>query len=212
MTEAEFLAAIQQNPFNAALLARLPVLGLPDCWLVSGSLFQTVWNLQCDLAPTHGIKDYDIFYFDPDTSWDAEDAVIARGRDVFADLDVEVEIRNQARVHLWYEKKFGAPYPLLLRATDGIDRFLSPCSQVGVRANDLALYAPKGLDDVAAMVARPNPVPNYDRGRFLEKAQRWQARWPRLPSPSERSAARFVGAVVTVALVDDGDIAIQTYA
>ena len=55
MTEAEFLAAIQQNPFNAALLARLPVLGLPDCWLVSGSLFQTVWHLQCDVAPTHGI-------------------------------------------------------------------------------------------------------------------------------------------------------------
>jgi hypothetical protein len=100
VTEAEFFATALRNPFNRELLARLPALGLPDCWLISGSLFQKVWNIQSGFSVTHGIKDYDVFYFDPDTSWKAEDAVIARGRATFADLGVTVEIRNQARVHL----------------------------------------------------------------------------------------------------------------
>jgi hypothetical protein len=180
MTEPEFLSLIQCNPNNAAILERLPQLGQADCWLVSGALFQTVWNLRSGLPPAHGILDYDIFYFDPDTSWDAEDRVIARGNDVFADLGVMVQIRNQARVHLWYEKKFAMPYPPLTRATDGIDRFLMQCSQVGVRPAPAGfeLYAPKGLDDVAAMVVRPNRVANFNEARFLEKARRWQAVWP----------------------------------
>jgi hypothetical protein len=180
MTEPEFLDLVRRNPANAAILERMPQLGLADCWLVSGALFQTVWNLRCGLPAAHGILDYDIFYFDPDTSWEAEDRVIARGNEIFADLGVVVQIRNQARVPLWYEKKFGMPYPPVARATDGIDRFLMHCSQVGVRPSPTGfeLYAPKGLDDVAAMIVRPNLVPNFNRARFLEKALRWQAVWP----------------------------------
>src|SRR5271156_1123478 len=105
MTEDEFLAAILRNPNNAAILALLPQLELADCWLVSGALFQTVWNLRCGLPTTHGIKDYDIFYFDADTSWESEDIAITHARKLFADLDVVVELRNQARVHLWYQEK-----------------------------------------------------------------------------------------------------------
>jgi len=180
MTEAEFLSVVQCNPFNAELLNRLPALGLPDCWLVSGALFQTVWNFQSGLPSTHGIKDYDVFYFDPDTSWEAENAAIARGRAAFADLAITLEIRNQARVHLWYAEKFGTPYPPLTCATDGIDRFLTPCAQVGICAATGKLYAPNGLQDIAAMLIRPNSVANYSQARLLEKAQRWQALWPRL--------------------------------
>ena len=47
-----FVSEALQNPHNAALLERLPFLGLPDAWLVAGSLFQTVWNLRSGLAPT----------------------------------------------------------------------------------------------------------------------------------------------------------------
>lgn len=182
MSEEEFLARILANPNNRAILARLPELNLPDCWLVSGALFQTVWNLMCGLPPAHGILDYDVFYFDPDTSWEAEDRVIAKGRALFADLGVEVQLRNQARVHLWYAEKFGSSYPPLTCSRDGIDRFLMHCSQVGVQpdAPGFKLYAPKGLDDIAAMLVRPNPVPNFHRARFLEKALRWQAVWPKL--------------------------------
>ena len=49
---------------------RLPSLGIPDAWLVSGGLFQSVWNHVTGRPATHGIRDDDVFYFDPDTSLD----------------------------------------------------------------------------------------------------------------------------------------------
>src|SRR5271170_8086659 len=134
MTESEFVAAVLRNPDIATVLARLQQLEASDAWLVSGALFQTVWNVLTHRAPAYGIKDYDVFYFDPDTSWDAENAVIVRAKHMFADVGAVIEVRNQARVHLWYEAKFGAPYPPLARTTGGIDHFLMHNAQVGICA------------------------------------------------------------------------------
>jgi len=182
--EAEvFVETIKTNPANRAILERLPALGLKDVWLVSGSLFQTVWNVQTDRSVGYGIKDYDIFYFDPDTSWEAEDKIIRRCAEIFADLSVEIEARNQARVHLWYKQKFGSDYTPLGSSCEGIDRFLAIACKVGLSPQEEgapAIYAPNGLEDVADMIVRPNPSDNYTAELYLAKAKRWQARWPEL--------------------------------
>src|SRR5262245_961850 len=143
MDEARFLQLALANPVNRLILDQLPDLGLPDAWLVSGGLFQSVWNSLTGRPPGYGIKDYDLLYFDPDTSWEAEDRAIKRGSTAFAPLGVTVELRNQARVHLWYPEKFGMPYPALTKATDGIDRFLAPACMVGVQnmGQSLQVYA-----------------------------------------------------------------------
>ena len=182
MTESEFIGLVLRNRTNAEILTRLPSLGLSDAWLVSGCLFQTVWNVADGQAPEHGIRDYDLFYFDPDTSWEAEDAAIRRIVEAFFDLGVEVELRNQARAHLWYETKFGAPYPPLMRAAEGIDRFLMHNAMVGLRPNGsgLDVYAPQGFDDIAAKIVRPNKTANFQAARYREKAGRWKALWPSL--------------------------------
>ena len=179
MDEARFRELALSNEVNRAILAGLPGLGLADSWLVSGSLFQTVWNALTGRTPGYGIKDYDVFYFDPDTSWEAEDRAIRRGREAFADLGAEVEIRNQARVHLWYGEKFGRPYPPLTCATDGIDRFLAPACMVGISA-DGEIYAPRGFGDIEEMAIRPNRVANFDADELARKAARWQENWPEL--------------------------------
>ncbi len=179
MNQDQFIAAARANPTNRTVLDRLPQLALPDCWLVSGALFQTVWNVKTGRDPAYGIKDYDIFYFDPDTSYEAEDAAIAKARALFADVPAAIEVRNQARVHLWYEQKFAMPYPPLTRATDGIDRFLMPCAQVGISMAG-KVYAPRGFDDINAMIVRPNHTANFNVDRFLEKGLRWKEQWPEL--------------------------------
>ncbi len=79
-----------------------------------------------------GIRDADLSYFDDDTSWEAEDAVIRAGADLFADLPVPVEIRNEARVHLWYAEHFGAPAPAFRDCADAIDSFAAVCCCYGV--------------------------------------------------------------------------------
>lgn len=35
--------------------------------------------------------------------------MIQSAKHAFRDVPAEVEIRNEARVHLWYQKKFGTP-------------------------------------------------------------------------------------------------------
>lgn len=182
MTEAEFSASVLRNPVNEALLQRLPSLDLPDWWLVSGCLFQTLWNIQTGRDVQYGIRDYDLFYFDPDTSYEAEDAVIRRVRDACADISTAVEVRNQARVHLWYGEKFGVPYPPLRRASEGIDRFLMSCAQLGIRMRGgrVEIYAPAGFDDVVNMIVRPNRLPNFRADQYEAKTARWKALWPEL--------------------------------
>jgi hypothetical protein len=185
MTRDEFLALALQNPINVAVADELLQLALPDAWLVSGCLVQTAWNLLTGRAVDHGIADYDVFYFDPDTSWEAEDAVIRALHARLSQIAVKIEARNQARVHLWYPEKHGLPYRPLGCSTDGIDRFLTRNTQVGIRrAQDgyggYEVYAPHGFDDVAGLIARPNPGSNFSPANYAAKVARWKTLWPEL--------------------------------
>ena len=182
MNQSEFLAAALRNPVNEIIAEKLFELALPDAWLVSGCLVQTVWNGLTNRAVDYGINDYDVFYFDPDTSWAAEDAVIHKLHDACAHLNVKVEARNQARVHLWYGEKHGLPYPPLNCATDGIDRFLTKNTRIGIRRtrNGYDVYAPDGFDDAAGLIVRPNPGPNFSAANYAAKAARWKKLWPEI--------------------------------
>ena len=182
MNTEGFLDAALRNPANEAIARELFEAALPDAWIVSGCLVQTVWNVQTSRAVDHGINDYDIFYFDPDTSWVAEDAVIRKLQQRLAGCDVAIEVRNQARVHLWYPDKHGLPYPPLACSTEGIDRFLTRNTQVGIRRNadGYDVYAPNGFDDIEGMVVRPNPGPNFSPANYAAKAARWKSLWPEL--------------------------------
>lgn len=112
LTDAEFLAIAKQNPVNAELLKRLPALGLNQCHLTAGCLFQAVWNHLSGQPKDWGVSDYDVIYFDDtDLSEKAEEQVVKRVERATEDLGVNVEVTNQARVHIWYPQLFRAPYP-----------------------------------------------------------------------------------------------------
>ncbi|MEM7528369.1 MAG: nucleotidyltransferase family protein [Pseudomonadota bacterium] len=153
--------------------------GLPDAWLVSGALYGNIWNTLTGRACDHGVKDYDILYFDPDTSYEAEDAVIRRWTPAFA-VDPPHEIRNQARVHLWYEAHFGQPYAPLSETREAIRRFASTTHAIGARLNPkLEIYAPYGLDDIFSLRLAPNTrLENH--ATHERKARRQMAAWPEL--------------------------------
>jgi hypothetical protein len=189
------LSLVRRNRINGLLLERLSGLDLRECHLVAGCLFQTVWNCLSGNRPDEHIVDYDVFYYDSsDVSWAAEDAVIRRVQTVVGDLGADVQVRNQARVHLWYEQKFGVECPPLRSAQDGIDHFLSQSSCFGVRCRAGApeVYAPFGYADLFSMTLRPNcrrDLPEV----YYRKARRWVAAWPKLrviswPEAPERSS------------------------
>ena len=182
MNADDFRNLVLRNPVNDALLDALMRLELPDAWIVSGCLTQTIWNIQTGRVIGYGIDDYDVFYFDPDLSWEAEDRVIGLLRETSARLGVRIEVRNQARVHLWYRQKHGTEYPALQCSSDGIDRFLTRCTQVGLqrgRAGD-RVYAPVGFDELERMIVQPNFTPNFSVAAYRRKTGRWLSLWPEL--------------------------------
>ena len=183
-----FEESILANEFVVALLGRMRSSDVPGWYLSGGCLFQTVWNIEHGFEPSAGILDYDLFYFDgSDLSANAELTVREELSRRFADLPIEVEARNQARVHLWYEQEFGAPCRAFQRCEDGIDGFLATCCCFGVRqqkSGELAIYSPHGFDDLFALVVRPNFARTINssqlRGAYEAKVQRWHRVWPKL--------------------------------
>jgi len=183
--EARFIADVLSNRKNAALLERWDALALPDSWLVAGCLFQTVWNRLSGNTPEAGIKDYDIFYFDPDDLSEAGEREVQRRAEVlFSDLDITTEVCNQARVHLWYESHFGHPYPPLNSSKDGIDRFLIPATCVGM--NPQEVYAPNGLALLYSGTLTMNPLTPH-RALYEAKALSYRRRWPWLSQHKNRT-------------------------
>lgn len=174
--QERFRTDVLTNHHNRMILERWHALALPDCWLVAGCLFQTVWNLQAGRAPDADIKDYDLFYFDRgDLSQQAEKSVQAHVDEVLGDLGVPIEATNQARVHVWYESYFGHPYRPLNDTCNGIDRFLIPATCVGICPE--SLYAPNGLEMLYEGVLTTNPLSPYP-DLFESKVASYRSRWP----------------------------------
>lgn len=183
---------VRADPGLMHVLTTVRELGLNDWRVFSGAVYQSVWNAVTDRPVGYGRKDYDLGYFDPDTSWDAEDVVIQRVAAAFDEpFRSEVEVRNQARVHLWFTDRFGEPYEALSGTDEALARFVAPAFAIGVRlkADDtISIAAPFGLEDVFSMTLRPNP--NRPLARGWDKAVAGaRARWPELTVIETESAA-----------------------
>lgn len=185
--ETRLIDIIHGVPTTMRVLRVIRDLDLPDAMVFSGAIYQPVWNHLTGRAPDYGIKDYDVAYHDAsDTSYEAEDVVIQRVAAAFEPpLRALVEVRNQARVHLWFEKKFGAdePYPPLEDSAAALKRFVATAFCVGVRmeADDaLSVFAPFGLDDLFALHLRPNPLRVKGAGGWERTTASAKARWPEI--------------------------------
>jgi len=175
-------AALAQNRSISELLARFDEVGLPDAWLVAGAIAQTVWNLAFGKPAESGIKDVDLVYFDAhDLSPQTEAAHERRLRNLFRHLPVKLDVKNEARVHLWYAARFGYPIAPYSSTEDAIATFPTTATAVGVRrrADLFECCAPFGLDDLFSLVVRPNQR-QITRAIYQAKVEWWRTVWPQL--------------------------------
>lgn len=182
--EARLVAIVRADADLMHVLRTVRDLHLPDWRLVSGAVYQAVWNAITGRPAGYGIKDYDLAYFDAsDVSYEAEDLIIRRVAAAFdAPFRDQAEVRNQARVHLWFQNRFGEPYEPLGSTDEALSRFVAPAFAVGVRLerdDAISIAAPFGLEDVFSMTIRPNPNRPKAKGwtRTVENAR---GRWPEL--------------------------------
>ena len=176
-------AILRATPLLMHVLKTARDLALWDWLVFSGAVYQPVLNHLTGRPLDYGIRDYDLAYFDPsDLSYEAEDRVIRRVRAAFDEpLRSMVEVRNQARVHLWFEAKFGEAYSPLSCTAEALERFTSATFAIGARLEPddrLHIEAPFGLSDLFTLRVRPNP--RRKTAGFARACDNVLRRWPEL--------------------------------
>lgn len=172
---------LTHNKVLAEVLEKTPKLGLPNWYVGAGSISQTVWNIAHNYPPHSHIKDIDLVYFDTNTSYEAEDRFIQKGKKLFRNNAIEVEIRNQARVHLWYPQHFGVKIQPYKSAEDGIASWATTVTCIGVTIQDgqTQIFAPYGLEDLYSLVIRPIKK-QVISSQYKTKTKKWLKIWPKL--------------------------------
>ena len=129
----------------------------------------------------NGIKDFDIVYFDNDISYEKEDSIIKEINNLVYDLNIICDVKNEARVHLWYNEKYGKQIEPYTSVEDAINSWGTSITCLGVRLenNKLVVYTPYGLNDLFSMTIRPIKK-QFTKEQYEIKTSKWKKNWPKL--------------------------------
>ena len=175
-------AIVAASPLLCAILDRWDAVRLPNCWVSGSAIAQTAWNAAFGFPPDHGLADIDLVYFDAaDMSERAEMREADRVRGLFPALPLPIDIKNEARVHLWYEGKFGYPIQPYRSSEHAITTFPTTAGAVAIRPGirRLEIFAPFGLTDLFGGIVRANKV-QITQAIYESKVRRWRSCWPAL--------------------------------
>lgn len=173
---------LKQNSKIQKILERAPLLQMPNWYLAAGCISQTVWNALHGFDSEYGIKDYDLVYYDAsDISYDGEDNYVRKSKEIFGSLSESVEIKNEARVHLWFEERYGFKIDPYKSVEDAISSWSTTATCIGVRYTDnrFEVFAPYGLDSIFEMTVRPIKR-LFTKEMYENKVNRWMKLWPKL--------------------------------
>lgn len=170
-----------QNKTLKEILEKLSKSNLKNYYVTAGAINQTIFNYYHDYELNYGIKDYDIVYFDNDLSYEKEDKIIKEISSILKDIDVLCDIKNEARVHIWYKDKFGIERLPYSSVEDAISRFGATITCIGVRVenNNLKVFAPYGLNDIFSMIIRPVKG-DFTEEQYQLRCEKWKNKWPLL--------------------------------
>lgn len=150
-------------------------------YLAAGCINQTVLNDFHGYLLDYGIEDYDIVYYEENTSYEAEDIIIKDLEKRLSNLSCTFDIKNQKRVPIWYKEKFHEERAEYKSVEDAISRWNSTITCIGVRLeNDKMIFCtPYGLEDLISMTIRPVKI-DTTQELYEKKCKKWKSKWNRL--------------------------------
>ena len=161
-------------------LKRAMQLNIKNYYIGAGCITQTVWNYLSNYPLDYGIKDIDFIYYDcMNLDFESENKVIMQVKQLYSDLKIDIDVKNQARVHLWYENRFGysiEPYESIEAA---INTWPTTATAIGIRLekeNEFNVYVPFGLNDLFGKIIRANKA-QITKGIYETKVSGWLSKW-----------------------------------
>lgn len=181
----KFIYIIKKNKDLILILDFLESINLPNFYLVAGTIFQTIWNFLDNNPLDCNIHDIDIFYYDKDNlDKEYEDKLEEKIKQFLVDnnIDLEIDIHNEARVHLWKKYNENPNVDYYENTEDAIRRLISTIQAIGVTKinNKIKVYAPYGLSDVFSKTIRPVKLPTNSKITYNKKIESWSKRFDAL--------------------------------
>ena len=180
-----FIKIIKQNSDLVTILDYIYELKLPNYYIAAGSVFQTIWNYYDNKPLNFGIKDIDIIYYDPiNLSKESEQKLEKTIEDYLkkAGLNYELDIHNEARMHLWKKDNENKNIDQYKNSEDAIDQWIATVHAIGITKenNEIKVYAPYGLSDIFSKTIRPIKHKNNSKELYNKKVASWQKRFENL--------------------------------
>ncbi|MFW8599344.1 nucleotidyltransferase family protein [Enterococcus innesii] len=180
--ETELNKILEKDNALYKIIRNVSALGIPNLYVGGGSVTQSVWNHLFSKPIGYGISDVDIVYFDTDLSLEKERMVLEQIVKTTKQNQYALDVKNEARVHLWYEEEFGFSIPAYTSTEEAISTWPSTATSIGVffdQENKLQIFAPYGMYDLFSGIVRPNKA-MISREVYEKKIEKWCSKWPEL--------------------------------
>ena len=155
----------------------------PKLYLGAGVVYQTVWNHLSDMPLEYGIDDIDIVYFDGECLSEQQEHEIKSNLQTHVGEGLKIDVKNQARVHVWYKDKFGYDIAPYVSVFDAVKSWPITAGSVITYSNSKTekpeVYAPYGFSDMLSLTVRANKS-QITPGIYEKKCRKWAANWPDL--------------------------------
>lgn len=179
----EFVLILKQNKDLMSILDYIYELKLPNFYIAAGSVFQTIWNYYDNKPLNFGIKDIDIIYYDDnDLSKENVKKLEDKITEHFKELNYKFDVKNEARMHLWYKEKLNKNINQYINSEDAIDHWIATVHSIGItKENDnIKVYAPYGLSDIFSRTIRPIKHKDNSKEIYDKKVASWKERFENL--------------------------------
>ena len=173
---------ILSNEAIYSILKKSNKIDLKNYYIGAGCVAQTVWNNQMNYELMNGILDIDFVYYDnSNLSSENENSTIEYIKKEIEPCPIRLDIKNQARVHLWYKEHFGYDIKPYKSIEDAINSWPTTATSIGIRLENekIKVYAPFGLNDLFGMIVRANKT-QITEEIYIQKVNKWKAKWPSL--------------------------------
>jgi len=179
--EQRLRVLVQSDEWLMDVLRAARACNPPDWVIGAGVLRNLVWDHLHSYPQRTPARDVDLAYFDPlDLRPEAEQAWERRLRARIP--EVPWEVKNQAAVHLWYERRFGYAVPRLDSIEAAVATWPETATAVAIRLlpdDQLEVIGPFGLADLLQMTLRPNRTRvSMQEYRRCYTTKRIRERWP----------------------------------
>lgn len=179
----QLIHIVEANQSLMQVFDALDQIGLKNYYIGAGAVTQSVWNDLSGYATDYGISDIDLVYYDDQHLEEGHEQELKRKiEECLPDFPLWIDLKNQARVHIWYKDKFGyeiQPYESLEHA---INTWPTTATSLGLRrenGEEWVLYAPFGIKDIFSMKIKANPR-QITEEIYMKKVNKWTKKWPGL--------------------------------